>query len=210
MQPLNQLFKNIWSVFFIIFLFTSCGDHSKTAVDDPTTNTPVINLTSGPYVVVAGKELIVGVETKYATKEPVYTAIPVPVGIAIVNSFLPGQMFVTGVKAGTTTFTITDQANPTAVPRTIQVTVNDPPSLKVKPSPLTGRAGQSLLVEVTTLNPETTSEYTLTISNTSVARIQDKVNNPTLIDLIKAGTTTVTIEDKPNGLSEDFELTVTQ
>lgn len=209
MQQLNPLYKRLalFVLVLVSFLFSSCGDHSEPTVDT-STGTPLINLTSGPYVVVVGKDLIIGIETKFAATEPLYTAIPTPIGFAIVNSFQPGQMIVSGIKAGSTTFTITDEANPTAVPRSILVTINDAPSLKVKPLPLTGRVGQSLLLEVTTLNPESTAIYTLTVDDTNIGRVLDVVNNPTLIDLIKIGTTTVTIEDQPNGLSQDFTLTV--
>lgn len=208
MLPLNLPFKLIYSLIVFCFLLIGCGDHNKPE-SVTSTSTPIINLTSGPYTVVVNKDLIVGVETKFAANEPIYSAIPSPVGIAIVNQILPGQIFITGIKAGTTTFTISDLANPTAVPRTLSLTVNDAPTLKVSPDPISGRVGQSLLVDVTTLNPESTSVYSITIEDTSVGRIIDVVNNPTLIDLIKIGTTNITIKDQPNGLSEVYTLTVT-
>jgi hypothetical protein len=193
----------------VLFFLLSCGDHSKPTTVTANTSDPIINITSAPYVVVVNKDLIIGIETKFAEKEPLYSAIPLPIGIAIVNGFLPGQIVVTGIKAGSTTFTITDQANIKAVPRTILVTVNDAPKLKVKPNPLTGTVGATLLVELSTLNQESVPIYGITINDSSVARILDPVNNPNLIDLIKIGTSNVLIEDKANGLSENFTLTVT-
>lgn len=208
MLPLNQLLKKTSFFIGVLFFLLSCGDHSKPTTVSTNTSAPIINITSPPYVVVVNKNLIIGIETKFAEKEPIYTAIPVPIGIAIVNNFLPGQMVVTGIKAGSTTFTITDQANTKAVPRTILVTVNDAPKLKVKPDPLTGKVGATLLVELSTLNQESTPIYAITINDTSVARILDLVNNPQLIDLIKIGTSNVVIEDKANGLSENYTLTI--
>lgn len=206
MQPLNLLSK--FYIIIVLFFFTACGDHSEPTVDS-TDSDPIINITSGPYVVVVDKDLIIGVETKFAKKEPIYTAVPLPIGIAIVNQILPGQIIVSGVKAGSTTFTVADLANPTAVARTIQVTVKDAPALVIKPAVLTGRVNQSLFIEVSTSNSENTPVYTYTVNNTSIGRIIDPVNNPSLIDLIKVGSTTVTIKDTANNLSEDFDLTVT-
>ena len=208
MPPLNQLFKLIYFFFGVGVFLISCGDHSKPVVT-VSTSTPIINITSGPYVVVVNKDLIVGVETRFAAVEPIYTVIPLPVGIAIVNKILPGQIFVTGIKAGSTTFTLSDLANTTAVARTFLVTVNDAPSLVVKPNPLTGALGQKILVQVSTLNPESTPVFVITVSDTSIGRILDVVNDPLLIDLIKVGTTNVIVEDTANALSENFTLTVT-
>jgi hypothetical protein len=208
MRPLNQLSK--FPILLIIwFGLTSCGDHSKTTVDSGVTSPPTINLTSGPYVVIVDKNLIVGVETKFAKKEPIYTAVPSPIGIAIVNQILPGQIIISGVKAGNTTFTISDLANPTAVAQTLLVSVKDAPTLAVKPAVLTGRVNQSLLIEVSTLNSENTPVYTYTVNNTTIGRILDPVNNPSLVDLIKVGTTTITITDSANNISQNFDLTVT-
>jgi len=205
MLPLNQLSK-YWVLSLLLFII-ACGDHSKPTVET-NESTPLINLTTGPYVVVVEKDLIVGVETKFAKKEPIYTAVPLPIGIAIVNQILPGQIIISGIKAGSTNFTISDLANPTAVPRSIQVTVKDRPLLVIKPTELTGRVNQSILIEVSTLNFENTPVYTFTVNNTSIGRIIDPVNNPSLIDLIKVGTTTVTIKDVANSLSTDYDLTV--
>lgn len=208
MRPLNLPSRFLF-LLILWFCITSCGDHSKTTVDSNVTSTPIIHLTSGPYVVIVNKDLIVGVETKFAKKEPIYTAVPLPVGIAIVNQILPGQIIVSGIKAGNTTFTISDLANPSAVAQSILISVKDAPSLVIKPTVLTGRVNGSLLIEVSTLNSENTPVYTYTVNNTTIGRILDTVNNPSLIDLIKVGTTTVTINDSANNLSQDFDLTVT-
>lgn len=191
-----------------LLLFLSCGDHSKPEVISNSGATPIINITSGPYVVVVKQEIIVGIETQFANNEPVYTALPTPTGIAQVNDIRTGQIVISGFKAGTTTFTITDQANPTAIPRTIEVTVNEPPKLEITPNPIDGLIGQSILLGIATIDPENEAKYELTISDLSVARILDPQSNPHLIDFVKTGTTTVTVKDVNNSLSEDIVITV--
>jgi len=203
---LNQLIK--YFLIISIFILTSCGDHSKPIVIDGSGTTPIINLTSGPYAVIVGQEVTIGVETQFGVSEPIYTAIPSPTGIAQVNKLPTGQIVIKGQKAGSTTFTITDQANPTAVPRTIEVTVKDPPKLEVTPDPIDGIIGQSILLEITTLNPENDAKFTLLINDTSVANILDAANNPNLIELLKIGITKVTIEDVNNNLTKEVTITV--
>lgn len=209
MQHLNQLF-NYLSFLILLTLATGCGDHSTPKVTDDPNVVPLINLTSGPYEVVVGKSVNIGVETKFASNEPVYVILPIPTGVAIVNDISDGRFAITGIKPGTTTFSITDQANPLAAPRSIDVTVKAAPSLEVTPDPITGKVGQTVLLSIATLSPESTASHTRSISDTTIAVILDSVNNPNLISLIKVGETQITIKDVNNNLSEVLTITVTQ
>lgn len=188
------------------------------ASPDPPASTPEITalaLSPAPLTIVVGKEQAVQASAT-VKDQPANTPVEYSIAIAGDSSIATatidkasGLIKVTGVKAGSTSFTVTASCGTATKSATLQVTVASQKSMTLDKTTATVFAEETVIVNATITNAGTQDPtVTAVSSDTNIAKVSVNKKAVTITG-VKAGQATITVSFTENGETVEAKCVVT-